>query len=112
MVGPIRPDPFREPGRYKVEATYKVPPGFKNVDPRLEFDEWPFWGGELKSNAVTIEVKPAVGVERQTDFQKNAASLHLAVSIQTPDRFPLPPAVQLRYVYLDARPIPREPRRG
>src|SRR5213076_2379861 len=43
---------------YKVEATYKAPAGFRNVNPGTEIRDWPFWAGELKSNAITIEVKP------------------------------------------------------
>jgi RNA polymerase sigma factor (sigma-70 family) len=100
---------FQQPGTYKVEATYKVPPGFKNVRPG-NWDEWPFWGGELTSNTVTVEVKPPpVAVERLKDFRAHADSLHLALSMKVPGKEPLPADAQLLYVYLDARPIPREP---
>jgi hypothetical protein len=51
--------PFREPGTYRVEATYKAPVGFQNLRPGTAVRDWPYWNGELKSNTVTIEVKPA-----------------------------------------------------
>ena len=101
--------PFRKPGSYKVQATYKAPGGFKNLRPRLNFDEWPFWVGEIKSNVVTVEVKPAVGAERKKDFRDHANSMHLSLMLETPPGVAAPPNTELRYLHLDAKPIPREP---
>jgi hypothetical protein len=50
---------FRLPGTYKVEATYAATAGFKNINPTTEILDWPFWSGELLSNAATFEVKAA-----------------------------------------------------
>lgn len=49
--------PFRRPGKYQVTAAYMAPAWFKNVDPQVPLDDWPFWAGELTSNTVTVEVK-------------------------------------------------------
>lgn len=69
--------PFTVPGTYKITATYKAAVGFKNLRPGLEIKKSQFWVGEITSNTVTVEVRPAVGLERRKAFDDAPDRLHL-----------------------------------
>jgi RNA polymerase sigma factor (sigma-70 family) len=97
---------FGLPGKYTVTATYSAPLGFRNLNPRVIYDDWPFWNGTLTSNPVTVEVTPAVGVERRKAFTDGADRLGLRL-YRVGEK--APPGAAGDKLHLHVTPSPNEP---